>query len=235
MGFEINVSLWAAFLAGILSFFSPCILPLLPVYVSQLTVAITDKGQGSSRFNWGISLQAMIFIAGFTLVFISLGTASSFIGKFLTFNKASLLKAGGLFVVLMGLNLMDLLPLNLLARHWVPLQRVQPQKSLSSFFLGMSFALGWTPCIGPILASILTLAAATGSAIKGGLLLASYSLGMAIPFLMLCLTFDRFPGLQNFLKKYSRVSLKISGLLLIMLGLLMFFNKLQIFTAYLSF
>lgn len=89
---------------------------------------------------WGISLQAMIFIAGFTLVFISLGTASSFIGKFLTFNKALLLKAGGLFIVLMGLNLMELLPLNLLARHWVPLQKLQPQKSLSSFFLGMSFS-----------------------------------------------------------------------------------------------
>lgn len=235
MSFENDVSIWVAFLAGIFSFFSPCILPLLPVYISQLTVTVTDMDSGKSRINWGISLQALIFITGFTLVFISLGTASSLAGKFLTFNKAWLLKAGGLFVIFMGLNLIGLLPLKLLARHWAPLHGLRPRKTLGSFLLGMSFALGWTPCIGPVLASILALSATTGSAVKGAMLLTSYSLGMAIPFLILCLTFDRLPGLQSILKKYSAVCLWISGFLLIILGLLMFFNKLPILSAYLTF
>lgn len=234
MGIGVNISFWAAFLGGFLSFFSPCILPLLPVYVSQLTASMNEK-PGNSRIGWGITLQALIFIAGFTLVFVSLGATSSLVGKFLTFNKEWLLKAGGVFVILMGLNLMGLLPFKLLARHWVPLHGIGSKNSFRSFFLGASFSLGWTPCVGPVLASILTVVASAGSVLKGGVLLAGYSLGMAIPFLVLCLTFDKFPGLQCFLKKYTRVSLIVSGALLILLGLLMFFNQLQVFTAYLSF
>lgn len=235
MGAEINVSLGAAFVAGVFSFFSPCILPLLPVYVSQLSGAVSDRDRGGFRLNWGISLQALIFVTGFSLVFVSLGTASSIIGRFLAINKEILLKVGGVFVVLMGMNLMGLLPVNFFARQWSPLQGFQPRSSLRSFFLGMAFALGWTPCIGPVLASILALAATTGSAAAGILLLAAYSLGLAVPFLFLCITFDRIPGLQNVLRKYSRISLVVSGILLVILGVLMFFNKLEILAAYLSF
>lgn len=229
-----DVTFWAAFAAGMLSFFSPCILPMIPVYSSHLAVSVAGRAEERGRLNWGISLQALVFIAGFTLVFVSLGAASSTIGKYLTFNKVWLLKIGGIFVMLMGLNLMGLLPLNLLARHWLPLQGVRPGKSLRSFFLGTTFALGWTPCIGPVLASILTVAATGGSILNGSLLLVAYSLGMAIPFLVLCLTFDRFPGLQRALRKYSRASLVVSGILLTLLGALMFLNKLPMVTAYLS-
>lgn len=230
-----NITLGAAFAAGVLSFFSPCILPLLPVYVSQMSGAVSGHDREKSGFSWAISLQALVFVLGFTLVFVSLGTASSILGKFINFNREILLKAGGVFVVLMGLSLMGLLPLTLFARHWAPLQGLRPQSSLRSLFLGMAFALGWTPCIGPVLASILALAATTGSASAGSLLLAAFSLGMAVPFLILCITFDRLPGLQDFLRRYSRISLLISGFLLVILGLLMFFNRLSVLSAYLSF
>ncbi len=231
----VDVTFWAAFLAGILSFFSPCILPMIPVYGSHLAVSVVGRTDESGRINWGISLQALVFIAGFTLVFVSLGAASSAIGKYLTFNKVWLLKIGGIFVMLMGLNLLGLLPLKVLARHWLPLQKERSANSLRSFFLGTAFALGWTPCIGPVLASVLTVAATGGSILKGSLLLVAYSLGMAIPFLVLCLTFDRYPSLQRVLGKYSRASLVVSGILLTLLGALMFFNKLPVVTAYLSF
>lgn len=232
MGGEINVSLGAAFLAGVLSLFSPCVLPLLPVYASQLAASAPG---GGPRPGWNASLQAVVFVGGFTLVFIGLGMASSVMGKFLALNREVLLKAGGVFVVLMGLNLMGLLRVNLLARHWSPLEGVRSAGALKSFLLGAAFALGWTPCIGPVLASVLALAAASGSAAGGALLLAIYSLGMAIPFLAICLSFDRFPGLQSLIGKYSRVSLQVSGLLLVALGLLMFFNRLQVLAAYLTF
>ncbi|MCL6611649.1 MAG: cytochrome c biogenesis CcdA family protein [Peptococcaceae bacterium] len=235
MGGEINITFGAAFAAGVLSFFSPCILPLLPVYVSQLSVAVSNRGRGGFSPGWGVFLQALIFVFGFTLVFVSLGTATSMIGSFLALNREILLKAGGVFVVLMGLNLSGFLRVNIFARQWSPLQGFQPRGILGSFFLGMAFALGWTPCVGPVLASILTLAATTGSAAAGSLLLAFYSLGLAVPFLFLCFTFDRVPGIRNILQKYSRLSLVVSGILLVILGMLMFFNKLQVLAAYLAF
>lgn len=235
MGVEINVSLGAAFVAGVLSIFSPCIIPLLPVYVSQLSSSVAGPNRGGRGNGWEISIQAFIFVLGFAVVFTGMGLATSFIGQFLNFNRELLLKVGGVLVVLMGLNLMGLLPLSIFARHWSPLGDFRPPGFLRSFFLGTAFALGWTPCIGPVLASILALAAATGSTTAGGLLLAVYSLGMAIPFLVLCLTIDRIPGLHRIMGKYSRVSLLVSGFLLVILGVLMFFNRLQVLAAYLTF
>ena len=232
----IDISLWAAFGAGVLSFFSPCILPLIPVYSSQLAaVSVTNKSGEHHFSRWGTTLQTLIFISGFTLVFVSLGATSSLLGKFLILHKVWLLKLGGVFVILMGLNLIGVLRLSFLKRHWVPLQNTPPNAHIfRSFFLGTAFALGWTPCVGPVLASVLTVAATGDSIWQGALLLTFYSLGMAIPFLALCLSFDRFPGLQRTLRKYSRGFLIVSGIFLTLLGALMFFNKLSLLTAYLT-
>ncbi len=233
MGAETGISLGASFLAGLLSFLSPCILPLLPVYVSQLSSSVSQE-PGSGGLRRGVTVPALVFVLGFTMVFTGLGTASSLIGEFLSVNRGHLLKAGGVFVVLMGLNLMGLLQLRIMARQWTPLRGLQPRNLPGAFFLGAAFALGWTPCIGPVLASVLTLAA-TGPVSAGSLLLAGYSLGLAILFLALCLTFDRIPGLHDVLRRYSRVGMKVSGALLVALGTLMFFNKLQVLAAYLTF
>lgn len=223
---EINMSLGSAFLAGIISFFSPCFLPLLPLYISQLDESISKQNRGSFFCNMVVLIRALIFICGFMFVFISLGMASGAIGKFLSLNKMILSRAGGILVVIMGLSVMGLLPLNLAGR-WKPLRALRPQNSFGPFFLGVIFALSWSPCIGPFLASVLALAAASKSSVQGNLLLAGYSLGLLIPFFILCFAFYRIPMLQRILKKYSGKGLRLSGLLLIILGILMFLNKLQ--------
>ena len=232
MGMEISLA--AAFLAGLLSFLSPCVLPLLPVYVAQLAEGAA-LSRGNHGFTPGVFLQAMIFVSGFTLVFVGLGAATGILGKFIMFNRDIILKAGGAFVILMGLNHAGLLRLPPFARHWLPLEGFRRRGRLGSFFMGMTFGLGWTPCVGPVLASILTLAAVTGAASRGGLLLASYSLGMAVPFVVLGFAFDRLPGLQGVLTRHSGTLLRISGFLLIILGLLMFLNKFYLLGIYLTF
>jgi len=221
----INVSFGSAFLAGILSFFSPCFLPLLPLYISQLDESIYKQNRGSFFFNIVIFFRVFIFISGFMFVFISLGMASGAIGKFLSLNKEILLRAGGIFVVIMGLSIMGLLPLGFAGR-WKPLRTLRLQNSIGPFFLGVVFALSWSPCIGPVLASVLALAATTKSSVQGNLLLAGYSLGMLIPFFALYFAFHRIPILQSILKKHSGVGHRLSGLMLIILGILMSFNML---------
>lgn len=219
----INVSLGSAFLAGILSFFSPCFLPLLPLYIVQLDETIFKKNRGSFFFNIFIFFRVLIFVSGFMFVFISLGMVSGAIGKLLSLNKDILLRAGGLFVVMMGLNILGLLPLNFAGR-WKSLRTFRPQNSIGPFFFGVVIAFSWLPCIGPFLASVLALAATTKSSAQGNLLLAVYSLGMLIPFFTFHFAFHRIPILQSVLKKYSGVGLRLSGLMLIILGFLMSFN-----------
>lgn len=228
---ELDISFGVALFAGFLSFFSPCVLPLLPVYAAQLAGGITREERRESR----LFIQSLVFVAGFTLVFAGLGAASGTLGRFVFLHREILLKAGGIFVVLMGLNLAGVLKAPAFARHWAPLHRFRSRGPLSSLFLGMIFALGWTPCVGPVLASVLTMAAMTGSAARGIALLTVYSLGMAVPFIALALTVDRFPAAQNALRRYSPVIQRVSGILLIILGLLIFFNKLGLISAYLTF
>ncbi|MFZ5643780.1 MAG: cytochrome c biogenesis CcdA family protein [Bacillota bacterium] len=231
---DVNVSLWVAFTAGVLSFFSPCVIPLLPVYISQLAAGLS-KPEQTGKLSMSVFIRLLIFVAGFTVVFVILGGAAGAAGRFLTRNMDVLLKVGGLFVIFMGLSMAGILRVSALARHWVPLKATSQRNWPGAFFLGAVFALGWTPCVGPVLASILTLAAVSSSSVQGALLLSVYSLGMAVPFLAVSLVLDRIPRLQYTLSKYSGASLKMSGYLLILLGILMFFNKLGLFSAYLYF
>lgn len=228
---SMEITLWVAFTAGLLSFFSPCILPLLPVYTAQMAEGISGAEGRNSR----LFVRSLVFVAGFTLVFSALGAVSGTFGKFFAYNREIILKTGGAFVVFMGLNLAGLLKFTAFARQWAPLQRWRAKGGVSSFFLGMVFAFGWTPCVGPILASVLALSAITGSAAKGIVLLSVYSMGMAVPFMALALTLDRFPGVQGKLRRHSVIVLKISGIMLVILGLLIFFNKLGLISAYLAF
>ncbi len=185
--------------------------------------------------NRKISFQALIFILGFSLVFITLGMVSSFIGQFLNINRQLILKIMGVVVVLFGLNLMGIFRFSILMRQWSPLNSYNNQSTFRSFFLGVAFAFGWTPCIGPILAAIMTLAATSGSAKMGAKLLAFYSIGLAVPFMTMALTLDRVDWLANFLRKYSRYSMIFSGLLLVILGILLYFDKFQVLAGALTF
>jgi cytochrome c-type biogenesis protein len=224
-----EVGALAAFAAGILSFLSPCVLPLIPAYLSLVSgYAFADVKAGNGRFR--TFLRTLAFVLGFTLVFVVLG---------LLFSGASLLFGGltrlitriaGVLVILLGLNLiLDLFQaLNLEARFHL---EKAPRGFLGSFLLGTAFAAGWSPCVGPILASILLYAARNGDAARSLLLLSSYSLGLALPFLAASLFLDGLTPLLNWFKAHARAVKVASGALLILLGLAMVFGQLAAFNA----
>jgi cytochrome c-type biogenesis protein len=226
----------AAFLAGLVSFLSPCVLPLVPGYVSMISgVGIDELKTPESQLLRRVMLNSMAFILGFTVVFIALGALSTEVGQLLAVYKNRLAVIAGIVIILFGLHLTGLVPLKALLAD----KRLHSLKGGSSgwgaFVIGFAFAFGWTPCVGPILAVILTFAAAQDSLVKGIVLLAIYSLGLAVPFLLTSL------GIERFLKFYSRFrahmhALEVaSGVLLIGLGGLLALGRFTLISNYLSF
>src|SRR5215467_7554858 len=209
----------AAFLAGLVSFLSPCVLPLVPGYVSLISgVGVEElKVQEATIFR-KLMLNSMAFIVGFTIVFVILGAISTEIGRLAAQYKSTLGEIAGIVIILFGLHLTGILPIHALYAD----KRLHNVKGGSTpwgaFVIGFAFAFGWTPCVGPILSVILGFAAAQDSVVKGILLLAVYSAGLAVPFLLTSL------GIERFLKFYSRFRSHMHGLevasgaLLIVLG-----------------
>jgi cytochrome c-type biogenesis protein len=232
-----ELSIPIAFLAGIASFLSPCVLPLVPGYISMLSGASIEelKGDASGAILGRVFRNSLAFVAGFSLVFVLLGASASWVGQFLRVHQAVFNIVAGIIVIIFGLHLTGLVKIPLLYRE-ARLDTGAPRRGLGgSFLVGFAFAFGWTPCIGPILAAILAIAAQRQTLYQGMFLLAIYSAGLAIPFLITSL------GLSSFLKFYSgfRKHLQAvevaSGALLIVLGALMAFNKLTIISGYFSF
>jgi cytochrome c-type biogenesis protein len=227
----------AAFLAGLVSFLSPCVLPLVPGYVSLISgVGVEElKSQESSRLLQKMMLNSISFILGFSVVFITLGALSTEVGQLLARYKSTLAQVAGVVIILFGLHLTGIFRINALYAD----KRLHGVKGGSTmggaFLIGFAFAFGWTPCVGPILAVILGFAAAQDSVGKGILLLTIYSMGLAVPFLLTSF------GIERFLKFYSRFrshmhALEIaSGALLIVLGVLLVFGRFTILSNYLSF
>jgi len=226
----------AAFVAGLFSFLSPCVLPLVPGYVSLIS------GVGAEQIKLQqpgmlrkIMLNSISFILGFSVVFIALGAISTEVGQALARYKALLAEVAGVVIILFGLHLTGIFRINALYAD----KRLHGVKGGSTmggaFLIGFAFAFGWTPCVGPILAVILGFAAAQDSVYKGIALLTIYSLGLAVPFLLTSL------GLERFLKFYSRFrshmhALEVaSGALLIALGILLVIGRFTIISNYLSF
>src|SRR5438105_5621022 len=226
----------AAFLAGLVSFLSPCVLPLVPGYVSLISgVGVEElKGQEVSLLR-KVMLNSMAFIIGFSIVFITLGAISTEVGQVAARYKSLLAQVAGVVIILFGLHLTGILRIKALYAD----KRLHNVKGGSTawgaFVIGFAFAFGWTPCVGPILAVILGFAAAQDSVMKGIVLLAVYSLGLAVPFLLTSL------GIERFLKFYSRFRSHmhalevVSGVLLIALGGLLVFGRFTIISNYLSF
>jgi len=212
----------AAFLAGLISFLSPCVLPLVPGYVSLISgTGVEELKSQDARVLRKLMLNSAAFILGFSVVFITLGAISTEVGQLLARYKSSLAQVAGVVIILFGLHLTGLLRINALYAD-KRLHNVKGGSStLGAFAIGFAFAFGWTPCMGPILAVILGFAAAQNSLIKGILLLAIYSLGLAVPFLLTSL------GIERFLKFYGRFRTHMhavevaSGGLLIALGVLL--------------
>lgn len=226
----------AAFVAGILSFLSPCVLPLVPGYVSLISGATVEDLQASDRRMLGtVMLHSLTFILGFSVVFIALGAVATGVGQFANEYHNLLAKVAGIVVIVFGLHLTGLVKIKALYAD----KRLHDVKggssALGSFAVGFAFAFGWTPCIGPILATILVFAGAQETVFKGVLLLAIYSLGLAVPFLLTSLGVDRFLGFYGRFRRHLHTVEVMSGVLLIAVGVLIFMNNLKVLSGYLAF
>ncbi len=226
----------AAFVAGLLSFLSPCVLPLVPGYVSLISGASVEDLQSEDRRVFAtVMLHSLTFILGFSVVFIALGAVATGIGQLANEYHNILAKVAGIIVIIFGLHLTGLFKIKALYAD-KRLHDVKGSSSaLGSFVVGFAFAFGWTPCIGPILATILVFAGAQQTVLKGVLLLAIYSLGLAVPFLLTSLGVDRFLGFYSKFRRHLHTVEVVSGVLLIAVGILIFMNNLKLLSGYLSF
>jgi cytochrome c-type biogenesis protein len=208
-----------AFAAGLLSFATPCVLPLVPAYLSAVTGA--QPGATGRR----VVLASLPFIAGFTAVFVALGAAAGAAGGLLAENRQILLAVAGLIVVVLGFAFMGLLPLPLFERLAAPELVEGARRRGSSALLGGAFGVCAAPCIGPVLASILALASESRTVVQGSLLLLVYSGGLAVPFLLVGVGFTRVLGAFRWLRDRYREVRIVSGALLVAVGLLLFFDR----------
>lgn len=224
-----DVSFPLAFLAGVLSFLSPCVLPLVPSYVSFITgISFEDLKEGvdKKRIRYLTITNSLAFIFGFSSVFIALGASSSVVGRFLFEYQEGIRIIGGILVIILGLFVAGFLKLNFLMRDKKIHLSGKPVGYLGTFAVGMTFAAGWTPCIGPILGTILLYASSKASAMYGFKLLAVYSLGLAIPFFVASLAINSFLSYSRKFLKHMKVIMVVSGLLLIIFGIMLLTNRL---------
>lgn len=220
-----NVSLLLAFSAGLLSFLSPCVLPLVPAYITYLVGDMTSIEK--NRLNSiRVFHKALGFVAGFSTVFILLGASASALGKLLGNNTNTLRVIGGIVIIIFGIHISGLIKIPFLYKE-KRVMEMNKVPNFSSFLLGMAFAAGWTPCIGPILASILIVAGNSATVWTGILLLVAYSAGLSIPFLLFAVTLDRIKKHMVRLNKALPVISIISGALLVLMGILVITNKIR--------
>lgn len=217
-----DISIFIALGAGLISFFSPCVLPLVPSYISLLLGEYAETG-GKKK----LLFSSLIFVAGFSLVFIILGLSASFIGQLLLKNINILNKIGGLLIVILGAHLSGIINIKFLYGE-KGFELKNKNRLLRPLIMGFTLAFAWTPCVGPVLSTILIYAGTKQTILQGGVLLAFYSLGFAIPFLLSALSLDWIlPGFKK-INPYLPFLQKLAGVLLILLGILIFTNYLQI-------
>lgn len=213
-----SLGIAVAFIAGLLSFLSPCVLPLVPSYIGFLT-GVSQPGEADRRRT--AFLHAVMFVIGFSLVFIALGATATALGQALRYYSRGIQRVGGVLIILFGLYCLGILKLGFLMRE----QRIhvenKPLGYLGSALVGVAFGAGWTPCIGPILGAILTVAATEQSVGRGMLLLAFYSLGLAIPFLAAAVALEAFFEWFQGFRRYLPWVMRVSGVLLVFVGVLM--------------
>lgn len=234
-----QVGLLTALTAGLISFVSPCVLPVVPAYLSYISGLSVDEmrdtSSEASRARRGrIFSNSLAFVLGFSAVFILLGASASAVGVFLATYADILSKIAGAVIVLFGFNTLGLIKIPFLAYEKRFQANTKSASLVGSFVVGLAFAFGWTPCIGPILGAILGLASTQGTVGKGVLLLSAYSLGLGIPFLLAAWSVDAFFKVSSGVKKQFKVVEILSGLLMIAVGLLIFFNKMSWLSGWLS-
>jgi cytochrome c-type biogenesis protein len=220
-----------AFVAGLLSFLSPCVLPLIPSYVSFLTGMSVDDAAVQRRTALA---HAGFFVLGFSLIFLTLGATATALGRLFQYYQEWIARVGGVIIALLGLYLLGVFRLGFLAREARVQFRNKPVGFLGSVVVGAAFGAGWTPCIGPILAGILGLAATRDSVAEGMWLLGAYSAGLAVPFLIAAAAVDRFLAWFKRFRGYIVWVERIAGALLVVLGLLLATGYFTILSAWLQ-
>jgi cytochrome c-type biogenesis protein len=247
-----NVSLFGAFVAGVLSFISPCVLPLIPGYLSFISGVSLEEmrgmpvaagaGGGTVTVSSGVSAAAkrqvivtsLFFILGFSLVFVSLGASATYLGQFLMERLTIFGKIAGVLLIIFGLHTIGVFKIPFLLNEARVHANTKPASMLGAVIVGISFAFGWTPCIGPILSAILLVAAQQDSVNQGIVLLSVYSLGLAIPFLLTALAINQFFVAFSKIRRHYHTIEIVSGLLMITIGVLIFTNRFTIIAQWLT-
>ena len=233
---ESSISLGVAFLAGLLSFLSPCVLPIVPSYVTFVTGMTLDEltvgGAASARAK--AALHALLFVLGFTLVFVTLGATATAFGVLLQRALPLLQRIGGVIIALFGLYLVGVLHLPWLMRERRVHLASKPAGLAGSLLVGVAFGAGWTPCVGPVLASILLYAGTTATMARGMLLLAAYAIGLGIPFFIAAVGLNWYLAGARRLTRWLRPLELVAGVLLVAIGVLLFTGRFTALSAWLA-
>jgi cytochrome c-type biogenesis protein len=232
-----EVSVLIAFSAGLLSFVSPCVLPLVPSYITYITgISFKDLSEAGSkgRLRWLTVSHSLLFILGFSLVFVLMGASASYLGRALVQYQSWIMKVGGILIILLGIHFTGLITIPFLQMEKRFELGKKPLGYLGSFLVGVVFAAGWTPCVGPILSTILLYASTAKSFTTGVVLLGFYSLGLGIPFLLASLAFNSFLSAFDRMRRYMRVIMIVSGAFLILIGILLLTDLFTTLNSYLN-
>ncbi len=238
MAFEVGqVGLWTAFTGGVLSFLSPCVLPLVPPYLSyiagvkleDLTASgDADAAERARAAQRRVIIAAVLFVLGFSSVFVAMGASATALGQLLRSYIHILSQVAGIIIIIMGLHFLGVFRISFLLMEKRLNVNAKPATAIGAYVMGLAFALGWTPCIGPVLAAILPIAASEESVAKGALLLAVYSAGLGVPFLIAAFAIDGFLDFMKRMRKYMGIVEKVMGAFLIITGLLFLTNNMQL-------
>jgi cytochrome c-type biogenesis protein len=226
---DLDVSIGAALLAGVISFLSPCVLPLVPPYLCFITgTSLDDLARNETVGNWQRTmLAALLFVLGFATVFVALGAGASAVGQLLRSHLTLLGQIAGVAIIVMGLNFLGLVKIPLLGREARFLAGARPGGKVGAYVIGLAFAFGWTPCIGPVLASILSVAASEQDVGKGAGLLAVYAMGLGIPFLLASAGVGSFLAFQQRFRRHMLTVERAMGGLLVLTGFMFLTGTMQ--------
>jgi cytochrome c-type biogenesis protein len=230
-----DVNILVAFTAGLFSFLSPCVLPLIPSYLSFVSgVSLEDMRapQVESRIRWRVALNSLAFIFGFSLVFVSLGASASFLAGFLLNYRSVIRVLGGVFILAVGIYLMGFVKISVLDRYLQVHLKDKPAGYLGSTLVGMTFGAAWIPCVGPILGAILTLAATSSEIGTGVFYLGTYAAGLALPFFLSAVAVNSFFKFSQKFRRYLRAVHVAAGILLVIVGILLITDYMTLLNTY---
>lgn len=216
-----TASLFAALGAGFITFLSPCVLPLIPGYIAFMTGMTTAELTAEDRKISAILIPSLLFVLGFSAVFVALGASASVVGSFMSQYSSVLEKVAGVVIMLLGFFMLGIIKVPwLYGEARFEMQKAKRFGGFAALLMGMAFAFGWSPCVGPVLGSILMIAANSAEAGRGALLLGVYSLGLGVPFVLVALLLGRVKPVLNWLNRHSLIINRVAGVILMVLGLL---------------